>query len=260
MSRIAILLTLMLLIVGMIVGLRQPGSPPASSVTGTALVIDGYREAGELHWTVSTQKATLEDDVGTLEFVILTIYPDDGDPIQVTADRLVRGVRSSTLTGAPRMTRGEQFALETESLYWDETHGVLESASATLWIRDVVVQAGALHHDLHRGDTRLVRGVRAEAHLDGTEYVATADSAHHASDCLTLQGGVLVASESGDTYRADRLISCSSSSTLELHGNVTGQWDARRFSADALRIDGAGIRLQGHVTLDLSPEDGPHDT
>jgi len=197
-----------------------------------------------------------------LKSVELTFFEGEDVHIIVRGDQLSRDSGGSTLSGAIHIEQADAMSLDTEIIFWDERNDILESGSVTIEMQQAVIEAGAFHHDLEEGLTTLTRGVDAQLTQDDKQYVVYSDSAEATSDQLALLGNVSIQSEDGDTYRCQRLESESSGSSIRLVGEVSGFWQKSEFSAGAVQLNAAGIRLHGDVTIDLEllMIEEPHDS
>lgn len=248
---------LILVLIGLVVGgtawilLRPPVSTP-SRLQGRDLTISGYRSSGALEWLIHAQTVTLENGTESLSGVTVSHYPEHTEPVVVSADHLVRGSGGSTLLGSIRLRQGEHLVMMSDSLYWDERNGVLETSSVSLELGEISVQAGGLHHDLRRGLAVLTRGVSAETVRDDITYYATASAAEAAFDRIAMHGDVVIETDRGDLFRSQRLETSPSSSQIALYGEVSGVWQSNEFRADSVSISSSGLEMRGRVTIDIA--------
>ena len=262
MSRTTILvLVLILIIAGAVLIFRRPTPVQESNLSAKQIVLTGHRDDGSPAWSIQAQTGSLDEVDGMLESVELTFFRDGDAHIVVRGDQLSRDSGGTTLSGSIHVKQADALSLETKTIFWDERNDVLEAGPVTIEMELASIEAGAFQHDLGKDLTTLTRGIEGQLTQDNTEYIVRSDSAEATSDQLALLGNVLIQSEDGDTYRCQRLESDTSGSSIRLIGEVSGWWQESAFSAGAVQLDAAGIRLRGDVIIDLEllMMDEPHD-
>jgi LPS export ABC transporter protein LptC len=196
-------------------------------------------------------------NVYALEKVSLTVYPEDGAPVTVNADRATYDHRSNgaILTGNVRW-RDERGAMgETERLEFDPTAKAMTAPARIHFTRgDFALDAVSARYGLDRRELVLsgpIRGSGSGASTGGLSSLA-GDSAVYRRDqgVVELEGHVSAATSSGDRLESDRLTlkMAEEGKALEwarAEGGVHGQLSAapvagqpaspgpRRYAADA---------------------------
>ncbi|MCK5585793.1 LPS export ABC transporter periplasmic protein LptC [Candidatus Bipolaricaulota bacterium] len=263
MSRTAIVIVILVLIIGGVTLLLRRSAPMQEALTRAEQIsVTGYREDGSPAWVIQAQAGSLDTNNSALESVELTLLRDPDAPIVVHGDRLSRDSGGSTLTGSIRVKQADTLSLETETLFWDEHNDVLESGPVDIEMESAVIEAGTFHHDLNTGLTTLSQGIEAQITHEGVEYTARSDSAESSSDQLALIGNVSIHTEIGDSYTCQRLESEPSASSVRLIGDVVGLWQESEFTADAVLLNDDGIRMHDNVIIDLDllMMEGSHDS
>jgi len=252
MSRTAIVIVILVLIIGGVTLLLRRSAPIQEALTRAEQIsVTGYREDGSPSWFIQAQAGSLDTNNSALEDVELTLLRDPDAPIVVHGDRLSRDSGGSTLTGSIRVKQADTLSLETETLFWDEHNDVLESGPVGIEMESAVIEAGTFHHNLNTGLTTLSQGIKAQiAHAD-IRYTARSDSAEASSDLLAMIGNVSIQAETGDSYTCQRLESEPSTSSVHLIGDVVGRWQENEFAAGTVLLNDDGIRLHDNVTIDL---------
>jgi lipopolysaccharide assembly outer membrane protein LptD (OstA) len=242
--------------------MRRPLPADPRSLQATDMRLSGYRSDGSLEWAIQAETASMRDNTESLQGVTVTHHPEQLEPLTIVAASLARASGGSTLSGGVRIVQGDQLAVESETLYWDDRNHILEAGAVVLRRENLSIQAGAFHHDLRQGVTLLSRGILAETEYDTVVHRAHADAAEADPDRFILRGNVSVENDEGDIYQADRLELSGDMTEIALFGDVTGHWQSVAFTAETLRMGSSGLTLQGRVTLEieLPSQEAPHDT
>ncbi len=230
--------------------LRSPPSTIDRSLTTADLVLTGHRSDGSETWVLEAASGEMATDRQDLTSVQLTFFRIEGTPIVARADQLARTLSGSTLSGGVVVEDGNT-RLSTAEMFWDERNDVLEAGAVQFTLGDASLSGDTFRHDLNAGTTTVSGDVAAHLTQDGVAYSAHAASAEAASDRLDLSGDVVVEADSGDAYACGRLTIFEAGDTIELSDTVSGTWQSSTFTADDVRLDAAGVRFRGRVTIDL---------
>jgi lipopolysaccharide export system protein LptA len=149
-----------------------------------------------------------------LERVALTVYPEDGAPVTVQADRAQYDDRtkSAILSGNVRWAEPEDGALgETEKIEFDPTKRILSAPDALHFTRGTFdVRAGAGSYDVKNRVLALTGPIQGSGTGQGSGGLSSiaADSGEYrrVDGLVELRGGVSASSAKGDRITCDRLL------------------------------------------------------
>ncbi|HEV2063070.1 MAG TPA: LptA/OstA family protein, partial [Thermoanaerobaculia bacterium] len=157
--------------------------------------------------------AGLAPDRYALEKVSLRLYPENGEPIDVLADRANYDMRTkaAVLTGNVRWSDEKGAMGETETVTFHPEKRLLEAPNKVHFSQgsfDVVAASG--RHDVGRRETFLSGPVRGSGTGEGTGGLSSlaADSAAYRRDeqVIDLEGNVSTSARRGDRLHCDRLL------------------------------------------------------
>jgi lipopolysaccharide export system protein LptA len=157
--------------------------------------------------------AGLAPDRYALEKVSLRLYPENGEPLDVFADRANYDMRTkaAVLTGNVRWSDEKGAMGETEIVTFHPEKRLLDAPNKVHFSQgsfDVVAASG--HHDVGRRETFLSGPVRGRGTGEGTGGLSklAADSAAYRRDeqVIDLEGNVSASARQGDRLQCDRLL------------------------------------------------------
>ncbi len=157
--------------------------------------------------------AGLAPDRYALEKVSLRLYPENGEPVNVLADRANYDMRTkaAVLTGNVRWSDEKGAMGETETVTFHPEKRLLEAPNKVHFSQgsfDVVAASG--RHDVGRRETFLSGPVRGSGTGEGTGGLSSlaADSAAYRRDeqVIDLEGNVSTSARRGDRLQCDRLL------------------------------------------------------
>jgi lipopolysaccharide export system protein LptA len=149
-----------------------------------------------------------------LEKVALTVYPEDGTPVTVQAERAQYDDRTKAaiLSGNVRWVESEDGALgETEKIEFDPTKRILRAPSAIHFTRGTFdVRAAAGSYDVRNRVLSLTGPIQGSGTGQGSGGLASiqalAGEYRRGEGIVELRGNVSAASAKGDRIACDRLL------------------------------------------------------
>lgn len=262
MSRAKSLLALLVVAVGIaLLFLPRGGGPADETTSATSITLYGYDDGAKPSWKIRAANARIDGPGQTLDGVSIEFYGDDPSSLGIRGDRLDRSEGVAHLSGHVRIERADDLFLETEALTWIEAEDRLETGPISLSADILRVTAARFGYDLDTGTASFTDDVEAVIDLE-TDWTIRAERAEERDGLATFHDGVTAESESGETFRCERLEVDSQSEVVRLFGDVTGDWPAGELTADSVRWDQSGTRASGRVAarLDLEEMRTPNGT
>lgn len=228
---------------------QPPESQPHPAAEAAGIVMRGYDEGGNLSWEARAVRGDLVNQEGTLIDVTAEFFDEQGTPIRLRAERLVRKGHTASLDGGVVIHRDDGLDMETEHVTWNEDARTLRSDSTILTYGDSLIRGEDFEYDLRSNRATLV-SVTATFKQESS-FLVTSDRAGLADDRLTLEGSVHAESES-ENFRCDRLEATLDGASVTLLGSVIAAGSGYAAKAEAIEIRSNGRRLSGGVFGDVT--------
>ena len=150
MSRTKWLLAILSLIVAGVLLLLPPGdAPPATSeIVAESIALHGYSPSGSIEWEIRAIAGALEDEKGRLRNAEIRFFDEEGIPLSITGEELLRTREESLMSGPVRIEQENGFVLETVDLLWSESLETLRAGAVRLNDDGVQLEAEAFSYDL----------------------------------------------------------------------------------------------------------------
>ena len=238
----------------MLVFLPRGRDPADDATIAKSIMLYGYADDGAPLWQIRAQDGRIDGSAQTLNGVAIDFYGEDLSTLSIRGDRLERTEAVSRLSGNVRIERTDGLLLEAEALAWNEADEHLESGLINLSAEDLRVSAAGFEYDLETETASFTGGVEAFASLE-TEWTIRADRAEERDGVVVFRDGVTAESEDGESFRCERLEVESETESVDLSGDVIGDWSSGHLSAESVRLDGNGMRAAGRVVARLDLEE-----